>query len=138
MKILVSNCLLGVNCRYDGKNCLSSKVMKFLKGNEVIGVCPEDAEGLPTPRQPSEIVGNKVFAKDGVDVTKEYMAGANYALQLAKNKKVDLVLLKSHSPSCGKGVIYDGTFSGKFTRGDGVTAKLLEENGFKVITEEDI
>lgn len=138
MKILVSNCLLGVNCRYDGKNCFNKKVLNFIKGNEVIGVCPEDAGGLPTPRQPAEKVDDKIIAKDGKDVTKEYNRGADYALQLAKNKKVDLVILKSNSPSCGKGKIYDGTFSGNLTDGYGVTAKLLIENGFKVITENDI
>ncbi len=138
MKVLVSNCLLGINCRYKGDNCKNDKVIKFLKDKEVIGVCPESAGGLPIPRDPSEIVGNKVLSKSGKDVTAEYKKGAEFALKLAKENKVDLVIFKAKSPSCGHGIIYDGTFTGNKIPGNGITTQLLLDNGFKVITEEDL
>ena len=138
MKILVSNCLLGVNCRYKGDNCYNEKVIAFTKGHEVIGVCPESAGGLTIPRNPSEIVGDKVLSSAGVDVTAEYKKGAEYALKLAKENKVDLVIFKAKSPSCGCGLIYDGTFTGTKIPGNGIAAQLLMDNGFKVITEEDL
>ncbi|MCQ2399190.1 MAG: DUF523 domain-containing protein [Clostridia bacterium] len=138
MKILVSRCLLGIECRYDGKSTKNEKVLSFLKGHEVIGICPESDGGLPTPRTPSEIIGDKVVSKDGKDVTAEYTRGAVIALETAKRENVDLCILKKRSPSCGIGVVYDGTFSGKLVNGDGITAKLLKDNGFKVISEEDV
>ena len=138
MKILVSNCLLGVNCRYNGDNRYNEKVIAFTKGHEVIGVCPESVGGLTIPRNPSEIVGDKVLSSAGVDVTAEYKKGAEYALKLAKENKVDLVIFKAKSPSCGCGLIYDGTFTGTKIPGNGIAAQLLIDNGFKVITEEDL
>jgi len=138
MKVLVSNCLLGINCRYKGDNCKNEKVLEFLKDKEVIGICPEQAGGLPTPRDPSEIVKDKVISKAGKDVTAEYKKGAKMALKLAQDNKVDLVLFKAKSPSCGCGLIYDGTFSGNKIPGNGISSQLLLDNGFKVITEEDL
>ncbi len=138
MKILVSKCLLGINCRYKGDNCRCEKAIELGKDNELIPVCPEQDGGLPTPRDPSEIVGDKVISSKGKDVTKEYMKGAEIALKAAKDNRVDYCLLKANSPSCGKGRIYDGTFAGKKIEGNGVTAKLLLENGFVVLTEEEI
>lgn len=138
MKILVSNCLLGLDCRYDGKGCNDEKVREFLKGHVVIGVCPEVVGGLSIPRSPAERIGDKIIAKSGVDVTDEYMSGARYALEIAKKNEVDLCLLKAKSPSCGKGKIYDGSFEGKLIDGNGVTCELLEKNGFKVISEKDL
>ena len=138
MKVLVSNCLLGINCRYKGDNCKNEKVLEFLKDKEVIGICPEQAGGLPTPRDPSEIVKDKVVSKAGKDVTAEYKKGAKMALKLAQDNKVDLVLFKAKSPSCGCGLIYDGTFSGNKIPGNGIASQLLLDNGFKVITEEDL
>lgn len=138
MKVLVSNCLLGINCRYKGDNCKNEKVLEFLKDKEVIGICPEQAGGLPTPRDPSEIVKDKVVSKAGKDVTAEYKKGAKMALKLAQDNKVDLVLFKAKSPSCGCGLIYDGTFSGNKIPGNGISSQLLLDNGFKVITEEDL
>ena len=138
MKILVSKCLLGENCRYKGDNCKSDKVLAYLEGHEIIPICPEQAGGLAIPRDPSEIVGNRVISKSGKDVTAEYQKGASIALKLAQKNKVDLVILKAKSPSCGVGLIYDGTFTGNKIPGNGVTADLLIKNGFKVITEEDL
>ena len=138
MKILVSKCLLGENCRYKGDNCKSDKVLAYLEGHEIIPICPEQAGGLAIPRDPSEIVGNRVISKSGKDVTAEYLKGASIALKLAQKNKVDLVILKAKSPSCGVGLIYDGTFTGNKIPGNGVTADLLIKNGFKVITEEDL
>ncbi len=138
MVILVSNCILGLSCRYKGDSQKNDKVLEFLKGHTVIGVCPEVYGGLPIPRDPAEIVGDKLISSKGKDVTENYMKGAYFALEIAKKNNVDLCILKAKSPSCGSGKIYDGTFQGKLIEGDGVTAKLLKENGFKVITEEDL
>ena len=138
MKVLVSNCLLGINCRYNGEARQNDKVIEFLKNKEVIGICPESAGGLAIPRDPSEIVGNRVISKSGKDVTAEYLKGAEIALKLAQDNKVDLAILKAKSPSCGVGLVYDGTFSKTLIQGNGVTADLLIKNGFKVITEEDL
>lgn len=138
MKILVSNCLLGIPCRYKGDGVESQKVKEFIKGHTVIGVCPEVVGGLPIPRDPAEIINGKLISNKGKDVTEEYMRGANFALKMAKENNVDLCILKAKSPSCGTGKIYDGTFKGVLIDGDGVTAKLLKENGFKVISENDL
>ena len=138
MKILVSNCLLGINCRYKGDNCFNEKIAELAKDNEIIGVCPEVEGGLATPRDPSEIVGDKVISKAGKDVTAEYRKGAEIALKLAQDNKVDLVIFKAQSPSCGCGLIYDGTFTGNKVPGNGIAAQLLLDNGFKVITEKDL
>ena len=137
-KILVSKCLLGINCRYKGDNCKNEAVCVLGERYEIIGVCPEQDGGLPTPRDPAEIVGDRVISSSGRDVTAEYNKGAHHALELAKSNKIEFAVLKSKSPSCGCGTIYDGTFSGKLTIGDGVTSKLLKENGFKVIDENEI
>ena len=138
MKVLVSKCLLGFNCRYKGDNCKNDKLLEFLKDKEVIGVCPEVEGGLPTPRDPSERVANKVISSKGKDVTVEYQKGAEFALKLAQDNNVDLVIFKAKSPSCGCGLIYDGTFSGNKIPGNGVTTELLLKNGFRVITEENL
>lgn len=138
MKILVSKCLLGYNCRYKGDNCINSKVVELAKENEVFAICPEVEGGLPTPRDPSERVADRVFSNAGRDVTKEYEKGAEIALKMAQENNVDLVIFKANSPSCGCGIIYDGTFSGNKIPGNGVATELLLKNGFRVITEENI
>ena len=138
MKILVSACLMGYNCRYKGDNCLCDKVMALQEDNELIPVCPEQEGGLPTPRDPSEIVKDKVISKSGKDVTAGYTKGAEFALKLAQDNKIDLAIMKAQSPSCGCGVIYDGTFTGNKIPGNGITSQLLIDNGFKVITEKDL
>lgn len=138
MKILVSKCLLGYNCRYKGDNCVNAKVVELAKENEVFAICPEVEGGLPTPRDPSERVADKVFSKAGKDVTQEYEKGAEIALKMAQENNVDLVIFKANSPSCGCGIIYDGTFSGNKIPGNGVATELLLKNGFRVITEENL
>lgn len=138
MKILVSACLLGKNCKYNGGNNLNQGVLDFIEGHEVIGVCPEQLGGLSTPRLPAEIVDGVVTNKEGVSVDAEFRKGAQTALAAALEKKVDLAILQSRSPSCGVKEIYDGSFSGKKVKGQGVFARLLTKYGIKVLDAEDI
>lgn len=138
MNILISACLLGVNCRYDGKSKFIEKVDSLKDKHNLIPVCPEIFGGLPTPREPAEIIGDRVLTKKGKDVTENYKRGAEEVLKLAKFFDCKLAILKERSPSCGYGKIYDGTFSGRLKDGNGVTAKLLIENGIKVIGESEI
>ena len=139
--ILVSACLAGVNCKYNGQNNYNEKVWELVKKGEAILVCPEQLGGLTTPRLPAEITDlekMKVMRQDHVDVSQEYEKGALEVLRLAKELNIDYAILKARSPACGCGHIYDGTFSKTLIDGNGVTAKLLIDNGFKVITEEDL
>lgn len=138
MKILVSACLLGKNCKYNGGNNLNQGVLEFIEGHEVIGVCPEQLGGLSTPRLPAEIVAGHVTNKEGVSVDNEFRKGAQAALAVALENKVDLAILQSRSPSCGVKEIYDGSFSGKKIKGQGVFARLLIAHGIKVLDAEDI
>ena len=138
MKIAVSACLLGENCKYNGGNNYSEKVANYIKGHEVIGVCPEVLGGLPTPRKPSEMVDGIVKHQDGTSVDVEFHKGAEIAFDMIKEHQVELVILQSRSPSCGVNTIYDGTFSKTLIAGDGVFAKLLKENGIAVLDVADI
>ena len=138
MKIAVSACLLGENCKYNGGNNYSDKLAKFLEGHEVVGVCPEVLGGLPTPREAAEIVDGIVKRKDGISVDKEFRKGAERALKIVKEQNVDLVILQSRSPSCGVNVIYDGTFSKTMISGDGVFVRLLKEGGIRAIDVAEI
>ena len=138
MRIMVSACLLGQKCKYNGGDNYSEKVAAFADGHEVIPVCPETAGGLPVPRTPCGIVNGKVTDAEGVSRDKEFRAGAELCLQLAKEKEIDLAVLQSRSPSCGVDQIYDGTFSGHLIRGSGVFASLLRENGFRVMDAGDL
>ena len=138
MKILVSACLLGHACRYDGHSKPHDGVIALCQKHTLIPVCPEIYGGLPTPRKPSEIVGERVVNSDGIDVTEEYARGAAEALRMAEMFSCDAAILKAKSPSCGKGKVYDGSFSHTLTAGDGVTVKLLTEHGIKVYTEDEI
>ena len=138
MKILVSACLLGKNCKYNGSNNLNQGVLEFIEGHEVIGVCPEQLGGLSTPRLPAEIVAGLVTNKEGVSVDNEFRKGAQEALAVALENKVDLAILQSRSPSCGVKEIYDGSFSGKKIKGQGVFAKLLSARGIKVLDADDV
>lgn len=131
MKI-VSACLAGFHCRFDCGSKERSDIKRMVENGEAIPVCPEQMGGLPTPRGPSEIVGDKVVSKSGVDVTQEFQRGAEEALKMAILVNAQEAYLKSKSPSCGSGFIYDGTFSGKLVEGDGVFTKLLKERGIKV------
>lgn len=137
-KILVSACLYGNNCRYKGDNCFNEKVNALKKDAILIPVCPEQLGGLQTPRDPAEIVGAKVISSAGNDVSEQYERGADLALAIAKANNVDYCVLKANSPSCGKGVVYDGTFSGNKVEGNGVTAQKLLQAGFTVLTENDL
>ena len=134
-KLLVSACLLGTPCRYDGKSKKNEAVCALAERFELIPVCPEVLGGLPTPRTPSERRGACVVRKDGRDVTAEYRRGAECALETARREGVLAAVLKERSPSCGSGEIYDGTFTGALTAGDGVTAELLKANGMTVYGE---
>lgn len=141
--LLISACLLGVNCKYSGGNNYSEEAVKLGNEYQLIPVCPEQLGGLMTPRLPSEILQTeleerRVIAQDGTDVTEQFIRGAEESLKLAQLLGCETAILKSRSPSCGSGIIYDGTFSGTKTAGDGVTAALLKKNGIKVISEEEI
>lgn len=138
MKILVSACLLGKNCKYNGGNNLNQGVLDFIEGHEVIGVCPEQLGGLSTPRLPAEILDGVVMNKEGISVDAQFRRGAQEALAVALENKVDLAILQSRSPSCGVKEIYDGNFSGKKIKGQGVFAKLLSARGIKVLDAEDV
>ena len=138
MKIMVSACLAGENCKYNGGNNRNEKVLQWMADNEVIMVCPEQMGGLPTPRVPSEIKDGIVTAKDGRIVDAQFRAGAAKCLAIAQQEKPDLIIFQSRSPSCGAKQRYDGTFTGTLVEGAGVTAQLLLENGFRVIDVEDL
>ena len=132
MKIAVSACLLGDNCKYNGGNNYSKALEEYLKGHEVIRLCPEVMGGLSVPREPAELREGIVIHQDGSSVDKAFRAGAAAALQAVKEAGAELVILQSRSPSCGVNTVYDGSFSGKLTQGDGVFAALLKENGIAV------
>lgn len=134
-KILVSACLLGENCKYSGGNNKNDSVIKLSEHFELIPICPECFGGLPIPREPSEIVGDRVLSKSGEDVTAQFVEGAEQTLYIAREKNCPAALLKERSPSCGCGVIYDGTFSGALTEGNGITADLLLQNEIAVFGE---
>ncbi len=136
--ILVSACLLGVCCRYDGASKPNADVIRLREKFILIPICPEVDGGLPTPRTPSERVGDRVLMRDGTDVTQNYSSGAEQALARAREFSCNAALLKARSPSCGSGAIYDGSFSGNLTSRDGVTAELLKKEGIAVYTEEEI
>ena len=138
MKVLVSACLLGDNCKYNGGNNYQQDVVDYLKDKEYVKVCPECLGGLKTPRVPSEIVGDKVINREGIDVTYEYQKGACETLKIAKRENIDLAVLQSNSPSCGCGKIYDGTFSKNLIDGDGITTNLLKEHDIKVIPSDKL
>lgn len=137
-KILVSACLYGNKCRYKGDDCFNAKIAELGKDNVLIPVCAEQLGGLPTPRHPAERIGDRIISDVGVDVTEEYTKGADFVVEIAKANDVDYCILKANSPSCGKGVIYDGTFSGNKTRGNGLTCEKLLAEGFTVYTEDEI
>lgn len=137
MKI-VSACLAGINCRYDRKSCENKKVVELVIKGKAIPVCPEQLGGLPTPREKHEINGKNVISESGKDRTKEFQKGAEEALKIAKLVDCEEAILKSKSPSCGCGRIYDGTFLGKLVEGDGIFARILKQNGIIVKTEEEL
>lgn len=137
-RILISACLVGDNCRYDGKNNLSPKIAALLEKYELVPFCPECEGGLKTPRTPSERQGEKVITKDGRNVTKQYERGAELAWNICFYLKIKVAILKENSPSCGVHKIHDGSFSGKLIEGVGTTTELLKEKGINVISEDEI
>lgn len=138
MKIAVSACLLGENCKYNGGNNYNEKVVEFVNGHDIIPICPEIMGGLLTPREPSEIVNGVVKHKDGSSVDTEFRKGAELALNKVITNGAEIVILQSRSPSCGVKYIYDGTFSGSLIPGQGVFAKLLKENNIRVLDVSDL
>lgn len=137
-KLLVSACLLGVGCRYDGLSKPNAEVISLSNRYELVPFCPEIYGGLPTPRTPSEIVGDRVVMKDGTDVTAQYHRGAQEALRLCKLLGIKKACLKAKSPSCGVGLVYDGTYTGRLVEGDGVTARVLKDASILVFTEDQL
>lgn len=138
MRVLVSACLLGVSCRYDGQSKAYPLMDELCRCHEVVPVCPEIFGGLPTPRVPAERQGERVVTKTGGDVTAEYRRGAEEAVRLAQTLGCTVAVLKERSPSCGSGQVYDGTFTGTLTEGFGVAAERLMAAGIRVIGESEL
>ena len=136
--LLISACLLGVQCRYDGGSKPVMPTVALMEQYHLIPICPEQLGGLPTPREPSERRADTVVTKSGADVTAQFRRGAEQALHLARLYGCKAAVLKERSPSCGSGEVYNGTFSGRLTPGDGVTAALLKANGIAVYGESDL
>jgi len=145
--IMMSACLTGVNCKYNGGSNLLPACKALADDEEVLLICPEELGGLPIPRSPSEIIGGGgedvlngqawVVNRDGEDITLHFIKGAEEVLQLARQHKVTLAILRRRSPSCGCGEIYDGSFTSTLRSGDGVCAALLKKNGISVVSDED-
>ena len=135
MRLLISACLLGCRCRYDGASKPQPWIAALAERHELVPVCPEQMGGLATPRPPAERQGDRVMTKEGADVTAQYRRGAEEALRLCRLFHCQAALLKERSPSCGCGSVYDGTFTGVLTASDGVTAELLRAEGVPVYGE---
>jgi uncharacterized protein YbbK (DUF523 family) len=144
--IFISSCLLGLNTQYDQESKRCEELIKLVKEGKALFFCAEQGGGLPTPRIPAEIEPGKnsaevlkgdakIFSKEGKDVTKEFLKGANMVLQICKEYDLKIAILRERSPSCGTSKVYDGTFSGKKIKGTGVTAELLKQNGIKVYSQ---
>lgn len=136
--ILVSACLYGCECRYKGDSCRNEEVLALGEKHTLIPVCPEQLGGLATPRNPAERQGEKVTSCAGDDVTAQYRKGAQTALYIAKSSRADCAVFKANSPSCGKGIIYDGSFTGGRIPGNGVTSELFLKAGIPVFTENEL
>ncbi len=138
MKILVSACLLGEDCKYNGGNNKNEEVIKLGEKHTLIPICPECFAGLPVPRVPSEIKDGRVYSKEGKDLTEEFFDGAEKSLYIAEETGCQLAVLKERSPSCGFGKIYDGSFSGRLINSNGIAAQLLYDHGITIIGESKI
>jgi len=141
MTIIISACLLGIHCRYDGTDKIQPQWLEALTGHHLVPVCPEQLGGLSTPRLPSEIVSEeplRVEATNGTDVTGPFVRGAEESLSLAQLSGAVCAVLKEGSPSCGVNRIYDGTFSGAKVPGQGLTARILREAGLALYSEEEL
>ncbi|MBR4711397.1 MAG: DUF523 domain-containing protein [Clostridia bacterium] len=135
--MIVSACLLGEECKWCGGSNLDGRVVSLCAGREVIAVCPETAGGLPVPRKPSELRGGVAVNRDGESVDEAFRLGAERCLAKCAGREISCAVLKSRSPSCGSGFVYDGTFSGTLVPGDGVFAALLKAHGIRVLTEDE-
>ena len=138
MKILVSACLLGENCKYNGGNNYNQNVMDYIKGHEVVSVCPEIMAGLGAPRDSAELVEGIVKTKNGRDIDDEFRRGVTLAMEYVRKENIDLAVLQSRSPTCGVNQIYDGSFQGHLIQGKGIFAAALEEAGYRVMDAEDL
>ena len=136
-KILISACLTGEKCRYDGNSNPNAELIDLLEGDKLIPVCPEVEGGLPVPRPPAEIRGDRVLRENGEDVTRAFKEGARICTMKGTEVQVSLAILKSRSPACGCGQIYDGSFSGKLVDGDGIFTRSLKAEGIQCISDED-
>ncbi len=140
-KVLISSCLLGKNVKYNGKNNLISKnffIEKLKLSNLLVPVCPEVDGGLPIPRVPVEILKKRAINKSGEDKTREFKKGAKIALENISQNSIKMAIMKSKSPSCGRDLIYDGSFTKTLTQGDGITIKFLKQQRIKIFTEEEL
>ena len=145
---IISACLCGVNCKYNGLNNYNKECSELFQAGKAIIVCPEQLGGLTTPRIPSELTSsasdiienrkNKVISKSGEDVTHNFIKGAEETIEIAKKINVELAILKEGSPSCGVNYVYDGTFNGNKIKGVGITTQMLIDMGIKVISENDL
>lgn len=140
--VLISACLVGLNCKYNGKNNYNKKALQLVKNGEAIPICPEQLGGFPTPRNPAEIkiINNKryVFDNKNKDLTDDFVKGANEVLNLAKKLDIKKFILQSRSPSCGVGKIYSGNFDGKLVDGNGILTQMLIENNIEVMAIEEL
>ncbi len=138
MTILVSACLLGENCKYNGGNNRNERVLRYVAGHRIIPVCPEVAGGLPCPRKPVEWQGNRALTADGTDCTAQFNLGVQRTLEAIANEPIDLAIMQSRSPTCGVHQIYDGTFTGTKIPGMGALAKALHARGIPLMDAEDV
>ena len=138
MKIIVSACLLGRNCKYNGGNNFDEKVAAFLEGKEIIPVCPEELAGLGVPRVPMEIVDGVLINREGVNVDGPVRAAVAQLLEELKDQDIQCAILKSRSPTCGVRQVYDGSFSGRLVDGSGTLAQALMDAGYTVMDNEEI
>ena len=137
-KILVSACLLGENCKYNGGNNFSPAVAEYVKDKEVLTICPEMMAGMGCPRTPSEIVDGVLMDRNGNDVDEAMRKAVTMAMELIQKEEIRCAILQSRSPTCGVNQIYDGTFSGRLIDGSGIFAQALKDAGYQVLDAEDI
>lgn len=138
MKVLVSSCLMGINCKYNGKNNKNQSVIHFLKEKDVICICPELLTGMGSPRPCVELVNGIAMDENGNNVDREFRSAVALALSQIQNEEIDFAILQSRSPTCGVNQIYDGSFTGKLIPGMGLFAKALKEKGYRVIDAEEL
>ena len=135
---LISACLCGVNCKYDGANNYNEKCNELFISGKAILICPEQLGGLTTPRVPSELQAKAKDILEGMDVTKQFIKGAKEVVEIAKKLSISTAILKERSPSCGVNFVYDGSFNGNKVKGKGITAEMLNEIGIKTLSEKDL